>query len=212
MMCAFFFMDRAVALVGNFPAYGRGLVRSFTKIELVMGDREFTLFFDYLKRYNSYKRSCQPVYHLRGIEDICLSTRGTRSKPSAFRRFGDHLGNMAGLAETLYLLTSHPSFMAPPLRFELTVVSQLTGSSLKPGHAHHECLARHPPSPAAPRRTNVLYTGPGCREAFHAVGFPWSSGPAFALSMIQRAPTSQLQQAIYGHEYFGLASALSILK
>ena len=67
-----------MALVGNFPAYGRGLSRSFTKIELVMGDSEFTLFYDYLKMYNSYKRCCEPVYHLAGLEDVCLTSLGGR--------------------------------------------------------------------------------------------------------------------------------------
>ena len=201
-----------MALVGNFPAYGRGLSRSFTKIELVMGDSEFTLFYDYLKKYNSYKRCCEPVYHLAGVEDVCLTSLGTRCKPSAFNRFGGHVGRMPGLAETLYLLTSLPFLLSPPLRFEVTVVSQLTGSPLRPGHAHHECLAQHPAATLVPKRPNSEYTGPGCREAYHAIGFPWSNGPAFALSMIQRAPTSQLQQAIYGHEYFGLSSATSVLK
>jgi len=195
-----------VALVGSFPAYGRGLSRSFSKIEIVMGDTEFTLFYDYLKRYNSYKRLGEPVYHLKGLEDVSLTFQGTRCKSSSFNRFGGHLGRMVGLAETLYLLAGLPPGLAPPLRFEVTVVSQLTGSPLRPGHEHHECLARHPPAPQPTKHSE------GCREAYHAVGFPWSKGPAFALAMIQRAPTSTLQQAIYGHEYFGLSSAQSVFR
>ena len=31
-------------MVGSLPAYGRGFLRSFDKVEVWMGDQEFTLF------------------------------------------------------------------------------------------------------------------------------------------------------------------------
>ncbi len=180
--------------------------RSFSKIELYMGDEEFTLFFDYLKRYNSYKLRTEPAFFLRGLEDVSATPSGVRGKPIPFNKYGDNIGSMAGLVETVYLLTSQISSLASPVRFELTVVSQLVRTSLKPGHTHHECLSRHPAS------LGVKQSEPSCRETFHAVGYPWSAGPAFALSMLQRFRNSQLQQAIYGHEYFGLSLGSSILR
>ena len=170
-----------------------------------MGDQEFTLFFDYLKRYNSYKLRTEPAFLLRGLEDISATPSGVRGKPTPFNKYNDNIGSMTGLLETVYLLTSQISSLASPVRFELTVVSRLVRTSLKPGHTHHECLSRHPAH-------GVKQSEPICRETFHAVGHPWSNGPAFALSMLQRFRNSQLQQAIYGHEYFGLSLSSSILR
>ena len=174
--------------------------RSFSKIELYMGDTEFTLFFDYLKRYNSYKHRTEPAYLLRGLEDVSATPSGVRGKPTPFVKYGCNIGSMVSLVETVYLLTSQISRLASPVRFELTVVSQLARTPLKPGHTHHECLSQHP--------AHGLKQG----EPFHAVGHPWSVGPAFALSMLQRFRNSQHQQAIYGHEYFGLSTSSSVLR
>jgi len=35
--------------LGGFPAYGRGNQKSFDKIELAVGDRDFSWMFEYLK-------------------------------------------------------------------------------------------------------------------------------------------------------------------
>ena len=56
-------------MVGSLPAYGRGFLRSFDKVEVWMGDQEFTLFVEYLKRYNHVKRDGETEFMLRGLTD-----------------------------------------------------------------------------------------------------------------------------------------------
>ena len=143
-------MDRCVALVGSFPAFGQGLVKSFSTVELFLGDREFTLFYEYLRRYNSYKadkfRNTDPYFKLTGCCDAGFQDPGKHPyRTTPFHKFG-LLGpaEISNLAHTRYLLSWGESLNTAPIRLEVTVVTRLMGTRLLPGHSHQECLTRHP--------------------------------------------------------------------
>lgn len=135
-----------MALVGSFPAFGRGLVKSFSTVELFLGDREFTLFFEYLRRYNSYKGVIEPYFKLTGCSDASFQDPGKHPyRTTPFHKFGC-LGpaEISNLARTTYLLSWEKTMSTAPIRFEVTVVTRLMGTRLLPGHPHQECLTRHP--------------------------------------------------------------------
>ncbi|XP_023348331.1 uncharacterized protein LOC111717043 isoform X3 [Eurytemora carolleeae] len=197
--------DRSVALIGSFPAYGRGLVKSFNKIEIVMSDEVFTLFFEYLKRHNAFKMKDAPEFALLGLYDVFHQFPLMSGKRQSFRNFGQE-SSKSVLAETVYLLEPM-DISSPPIRTEISVISNLIWSRLEPGHEQKTCvmhqLGARTPNLVRPKTL-------GCRESFHTSGYPRTRGPAFAMSLLCKAQHSQHQVAIYSFEYYGLASSGSV--
>ena len=70
-----------MALLGSFPAYGRGLVKTFHKIEIAMTDEVFTLFFEVIqeKPFINYNSTFEFIF-LFLLFETSISSGTTRSK------------------------------------------------------------------------------------------------------------------------------------
>ena len=133
------------ALLGGFPAYGRGFTKSFERIELMVGNREFSWMFEYLKRHNDFREEeTLPRYTLKGLYDLfdrsCPMPRDGRKQD--FARLGHEL-DRDQLTETRYLLEPVEAGSYVPVRIEVGVITHFKHSKLLPGHSHRDCASHH---------------------------------------------------------------------
>ena len=138
-------------LAGPFAAYGRGVLKTFECVEIFLGEQEFTLLFEYLKRYNLFKSPACQAYVLIGLSDTL--GLGKCSQTKEFRWYGNTNRAQKGagrLLNSLYKLEPWSGRgkdpRCPPIRIEINVVSSFLHSRLPVGHSSQDCMTHSNPS------------------------------------------------------------------
>lgn len=149
-----------------------------------------------------------PEFALLGLYDVFHQFPLMSGKRQSFRNFGQE-SSKSVLAETVYLLEPM-DISSPPIRTEISVISNLIWSRLEPGHEQKTCVM-HQLGARTPNLVRYIYTffkrmgnlfyemlfirpkALGCRESFHTSGYPRTRGPAFAMSLLCKAQHSQHQ-------------------
>ena len=144
---SFLFQDCACCLAGSFAAYGRGMIKSFEKVQIFVGNREFTLFMEYLARNNIYRKKTLPPYVCVGISDG-VSKGGRKRETQPWRLYEQQQNTIRvniRLMDSVYKVEPRngrgSDVSCPPVTIELIVVSRLSDSILPIGHSAHECLS-----------------------------------------------------------------------
>ena len=148
-----------------------------------------------------------PEFALLGLYDLFHQFPLMSGKRESFRNFGQE-SSKSVLAETAYLLEPM-DISSPPIRTEISVISNLIWSRLEPGHEQKTCVM-HQLGAQRPNLVRYIYSLKrmgnlfyqmlfirpktlGCRESFHTSGYPQTRGPAFALSLLCKTQHSQHQ-------------------